>query len=73
MADTVINRDPNILGGIPVFRGSRVPVVILFEYLEAGDSLDEFLENYPSVSKSQAIELLELAKSGIIDSSEAAA
>lgn len=73
MAETVISRDPNILGGIPVFRGSRVPVVILFEYLEAGDTLDEFLDNYPSVSKIQAIELLELAKSGVIDSSEAAA
>ncbi|MEQ8694737.1 MAG: DUF433 domain-containing protein [Gammaproteobacteria bacterium] len=73
MSSNVINRDPEILGGTPVFRGSRVPIAILFEWLEAGESLGEFLNNYPTVSREQAIELLELAKSGLLSSSEAAA
>ena len=69
----MISRNPEILGGAPVFRGSRVPIVILFEYLEAGDSLDEFLGNYPSVSHEQAIDLLQLAKAGLIGGNEATA
>jgi len=73
MQDEVINRDPSILGGIPVFRGSRVPIEILFEWLESGESLDEFLDNYPTVTKKQAIDLLERAKAGVIGSGEAAA
>jgi uncharacterized protein (DUF433 family) len=73
MDTNVINRDPEILGGVPVFSGSRVPIAILFEYLEAGENLDEFLDNYPSVSRAQAIELLELAKKDLVGSSEAAA
>ena len=48
MSESVINRNPNILGGTPVFSGTRVPVRILMEYLETGDNLDEFLEQYPS-------------------------
>ena len=50
MTDTLINRDPDILGGTPVFSGTRVPIRILMEYLEAGDRIDEFLENHPTVS-----------------------
>ena len=73
MNSNVINRDPEILGGIPVFRGSRVPISILFDWLEAGETLDEFLDNYPTVSREQVIELLELAKSGLLGGSEAAA
>ena len=61
MSESVINRNPNILGGTPVFSGTRVPVRILMEYLETGDNLDEFLEQYPSVSREQAVQLLELA------------
>lgn len=72
MSKSVINRDPNILGGIPVFRGSRVPVVILFEWLEGGESLDDFLDNYPSVTREQAIELLQLAKAGVVKDEAAA-
>ena len=72
MSNSVINRDPNILGGIPVFRGSRVPVVTLFEWLEGGESLDDFLDNYPSVTREQAIELLELAKAGVVNDEAAA-
>ena len=62
MTDTLINRDPDILGGTPVFSGTRVPIRILMEYLEAGDRLDEFLENHPTVSLNQAVGVLERAK-----------
>jgi uncharacterized protein (DUF433 family) len=61
MTYSVINRDPEVLGGTPVFRGTRVPVRILLEHLEAGDRIDDFLENYPSVTREQAIELIDLA------------
>ena len=64
MANEVIVRDPDVLGGTPVFRGTRVPVRVLIEHLEAGDRLDDFLESYPTVSRSQAMEVLERAKSG---------
>ncbi|MDO8598117.1 MAG: DUF433 domain-containing protein [Sulfuricaulis sp.] len=58
----VIHRDPEILGGTPVFLGTRVPVRILFDYLEAGDSLEVFLDEFPSVRREQAIAALELAR-----------
>ena len=58
----VVHSNPEILGGIPVFIGTRVPIKTLLDYLEAGDSLDEFLDHFPSVSSKQAIEGLELAK-----------
>lgn len=73
MPDTLINRDPEILGGTPVFFGTRVPVRILIDYLEAGDPLDEFLENHPTVSRHQAVGLLERVKSmldGCFDQSD---
>ena len=62
MTDKLINKDPENLGGTPVFSGTRVPIRILIEYLEAGDRLDDFLESYPTVSRNQAIEVLERAK-----------
>ena len=62
MTDKVIDRRPDILGGTPVFSGTRVPVRILIEHLEAGDRLDDFLDSFPTVSRSQAIEVLEWAK-----------
>ena len=62
MTDQVIDRRVDVLGGTPVFSGTRVPVRILIEYLEAGDRLDDFLDNFPTVSRSQAIEVLERAK-----------
>jgi uncharacterized protein (DUF433 family) len=64
MADPklVVHRDPEILGGTPVFVGTRVPVKILFDYLEAGDSLEVFLDQFPSVRREQAIAALELAR-----------
>ena len=58
----VIHSDPDILGGTPVFIGTRVPIKTLLDYLAAGDSLDEFLDHFPSVSREQAIATLELAK-----------
>jgi uncharacterized protein (DUF433 family) len=58
----VVHRDPEILAGTPVFAGTRVPVKILFDYLEAGDCLDEFLDQYPSVTREQAIAALEAAR-----------
>ncbi len=57
----VVHSDPEILGGTPVFIGTRVPIKTLLDYLEAGDSLDEFIDHFPSVSREQAIEALELA------------
>lgn len=61
----VIHRDPEIMSGTPVFVGTRVPVYNLFDYLEAGDSLDQFLASFPSVRREQAIAALELAKEAV--------
>jgi len=58
---SVIHSDPEILGGTPVFVGTRVPFRNLIDYLERGHSLDEFLDAFPSVSREQAIEALEAA------------
>lgn len=60
--ESVVVSNPEILGGTPCFRGTRVPVDSLIDYLEAGDSLDEFLDNFPSVSREAAIAALEEAK-----------
>ena len=57
-----INIDPEIMSGTPVFAGTRVPVQNLFDYIEGGDGLAEFLDDFPSVSKQQAIAVLEMAK-----------
>lgn len=58
--------DPDILGGIPVFAGTRVPVRNLFDYLEAGDSLTDFLEAFPDVKREQVIAVLESSKAGLM-------
>ncbi len=57
----IVHSDPEIMGGTPVFVGTRVPVYNLFDYLEAGDSLEEFLDNFPSVTREQAVAFLEAA------------
>jgi len=57
-----INIDPETMGGTPVFFGTRVPVQTLFDYMEGGDDLNEFLDDYPTVSKEVAIQVLEMAK-----------
>ncbi len=65
MPHAVIRSDPDIQGGIPVFVGTRVPVKNLFDYLEAGDSLDDFLRSFPSVTREQAVAALELAREAL--------
>ncbi len=62
----VIIKDPEILGGEPVFRGTRVPFKILIEYLEGGDTLDQFLEQYPSVSRDLAVAAIEEARFSLV-------
>jgi len=66
MPSAVVHSDPEILGGTPVFVGTRVPVKNLFDYLEAGDSLDKFLQSFPSVTRGQAVAALELAREALI-------
>jgi uncharacterized protein (DUF433 family) len=68
MKQSVVSRNPEIMGGAPVFRGTRVPVQTLLDYLEAGDSIDEFLEGFPSVTREQVISFLEEAKDKLIES-----
>jgi uncharacterized protein (DUF433 family) len=62
----IIIKDPEILGGEPVFRGTRVPFKILIEYLEGGDTLDQFLEQYPSVTRELAIAAIEEARLSLV-------
>lgn len=69
----LIESDAEKLGGTPVFRGTRVPVQNLFDYLEAGDSLEVFLDHFPTVSRSQAIAVLELFKVKLLADYEIAA
>lgn len=61
MKTDIITINPDILGGTPVFKGTRVPVEVLFDHLESGISIDEFLKDYPTVSKQQVIDILHLA------------
>ena len=63
---SVVHSDPEILSGTPVFAGTRVPVQSLFDYLEGGDPLDEFLRQFPSVTRDQAIAALELARETLL-------
>jgi len=60
-----INIDPETMGGTPVFTGTRVPIQTLFDYMEGGDDLNEFLDDYPTVSKDIAIQVLEMAKKSL--------
>lgn len=70
--DPLITTSPDRLSGTPVFAGTRVPVQTLVDYLEAGDSLDAFLTDFPSVSREHAIAVLELAKSALLAKAVAA-
>jgi uncharacterized protein (DUF433 family) len=65
-SESVIVRDPEILSGEPVFRGTRVPFQTLLDYLEGGETLDEFLKQYPGVSRQNAIAALEEAKALVL-------
>ena len=62
----IVHCDPEILGGVPVFIGTRVPVRSLFDYLEGGDTLDEFLRQFPSVRREQAVAALDLARASLL-------
>jgi len=69
---SVVHSDPNILGGTPVFVGTRVPVKALIDYIEGGHSLNEFLDDFPTVTRETAIEALEQAKARLIADASAA-
>lgn len=66
MKSSVISLSPNVMGGTPVFRGTRVPVQTLIDYLEAGDSISDFLDGFPTVAKGQVIAFLEEAKEKVL-------
>ena len=61
----VIQQSPEIMGGTPVFENTRVPIQTLFDYLEAGDTIDEFIEDFPTVIKTQVIEVMEYIRKQI--------
>ena len=63
---SIVHSDPEISGGTPVFRGTRVPVQSLFDYLEGGETLDQFLDQFPSVSKAQVLAALDPARDSIL-------
>jgi uncharacterized protein (DUF433 family) len=65
-ADAVIIKDKHILGGTPLFRGTRVPFQAMLDYLEGGPSLEEFLDDFPTVTREAAIAALELTKSSLV-------
>ena len=65
MPEPLITTDPQTLGGTPVFAGTRVPVKTLFDYLQAGDCLADFLDDFPTVSREQAVAVLEAAKEAL--------
>ena len=65
MQKSFVSRSPEILGGTPVFAGTRVPIQTLIEYLEAGESIDDFLKGFPTVSREQVIAFLEEAKTRV--------
>jgi len=72
LPNPLITVSPQRLSGVPVFAGTRVPVQALFDYLEAGDPLDEFLLDFPNVSREHAVAVLESARSALLAKAEAA-
>jgi uncharacterized protein (DUF433 family) len=68
MEKQVVSSDPEIMGGAAVFRGTRVPVQTLLDYLEAGESINEFLAGFPTVTREQVVAFLEQAKDRLIES-----
>jgi uncharacterized protein (DUF433 family) len=72
LPDPLITVSPNRLSGTPVFAGTRVPVQTLFDHLEAGDSLDVFLEDFPNVTREHAIAVLDSAKLALLEKADAA-
>jgi uncharacterized protein (DUF433 family) len=70
MIQDVIVKDPQVLGGTPVFRGTRVPFQALLDYLEGGQTLDEFLDDFPTVTRTNAVAVLEHAKALVVSNLE---
>ena len=66
MKQPVVSRNPDVMGGAAVFHGTRVPVQTLLDYLEAGESIDDFLEGFPTVTREQVIAFLEEARDRVI-------
>ena len=66
MRSRIISSDPKVMGGTPVFKGTRVPVQTLMDYLEAGESISDFLDGFPTVTKAQVIAFLEEAKEKVL-------
>lgn len=67
----VVHSEPEVMGGVPVFVGTRVPVDAMFDYLVAGDSLDRFLAHFPTVHRQQAVDALELARVALLEAARA--
>lgn len=63
----IVSRSPDVMGGTPVFAGTRVPIQTLLDYLEAGDTIDEFLAGFPPITRAQVIEFLESAKDRLLE------
>lgn len=66
MSKAIVSRSPDVLGGTPVFVGTRVPIQTLIDYLEGGESIDDFLKGFPTVTRDQVIAFLEEAKSRVV-------
>jgi uncharacterized protein (DUF433 family) len=66
LTNAVITKDPDVLGGTPVFRGTRVPFQALLDYLEGGQTLDDFLDDFPTVNRESAVNVLEHAKMPVV-------
>lgn len=66
MSQSVVKIDPEIMSGVPCFAGTRVPIQNLIDYFEGGDSVDDFLDGFPTVSRQQAIAFLEEAKESVL-------
>jgi uncharacterized protein (DUF433 family) len=71
MSSNVVHIDPEVMGGTPVFKGTRVPIETLFDYIEGGEPLGEFLQDFPTVTESQVLQLLEEVKGEIIPPAKA--
>ena len=68
MKQHILTCSPDVMGGAPVFAGTRVPMQTLLDYLEAGESIDDFLEGFPSVTRAQVVDFLEQAKDRLVES-----
>lgn len=69
-SNNIISRNKDILGGTPVFRGTRVPIKALWDYLKSGDTVEDFLEDFPSVEREQVIALIERAQKRVVGSND---